>query len=105
MNKQKTNIKEDMNINEEFLNLFSSDKKKKKKERKIKETIDMTETVKNAKTINKEDNKGKDILKQSITNNMLDNIDVTIEKNEIVLIRKVLDIIDKLKKDNGINKK
>ena len=65
----------------------------------------MTETVKNAKTINKEDNKGKDILKQSITNNMLDNIDVTIEKNEIVLIRKVLDIIDKLKKDNGINKK
>ena len=36
MNKQKTNIKEDMNINEEFLNLFSSDKKKRKKKEKLK---------------------------------------------------------------------
>ena len=99
MNRERKNIKEDMNINEEFLGLFSSDNKKKKKERVIRETInisDATNSIKPHNEIKKTDEQI--IFEHTIKSNILDNINITIEREEIFTIRKVLNIIDKLKK-------
>jgi hypothetical protein len=76
------NKKEPMDINEEFLNLFVDDIKSKKKEkkRKSKKIIKKTKHVE----------LNKDTFK--------DDILVFIGQSEIVDIKKVLNIIDKLKK-------
>ena len=80
------NKKESMDINEEFLNLFMDDIKTKKKQRTIK-----------SKKVNKEikhiENK-----KNDLKDDFKDDILVFIEKSEIVDIKKVLNIINKLKK-------
>jgi hypothetical protein len=44
MKKEPRNIKEEMKINEEFINLFSTDSKEKKHKRQIRETIDFSES-------------------------------------------------------------
>ena len=102
MKKEPINKKEEMKINDEFLNLFSSDDKKKKKIRQIRETIDITDSIKISSekedSIKIDNNKETNILEQIAGNNILDNINFSIEENEIKKIRKVLDIIDKLKK-------
>jgi hypothetical protein len=79
------NKKESMDINEEFLNLFMDDIKSKKKEKKRKS--------KKSKKIIKE-TKYVELNK----NTFKDDILVFIEQSEIVDIKKVLNIIDKLKK-------
>jgi len=99
MNNRLKNIKEDMNINEEFLELFSNDNKKKKRERVIRETIDVSNTANSIKAQNEiEKTDEQTIHEQAIKSNILDNIDITIDRSEITTIRKVLNIIDKLKK-------
>lgn len=77
------NKKESMDINEEFLNLFMDDIKSKKKEKKRKKS---KKIIKEKKYV--ELNK----------NTFKDDILVFIEQSEIVDIKKVLNIIDKLKK-------
>ena len=80
------NKKESMDINEEFLNLFMEDvsNNKHKKIKKIKK--------KKSKKVN---NDNQIVLNRDT---FKDDIMVFIEQNEIVDIKKVLNIIDKLKK-------
>ena len=73
------NKKESMDINEEFLNLFMDDIKSKKKEKKRK---------------SKKETKHVELNKDTFKDDIL----VFIEQSEIVDIKKVLNIIDKLKK-------
>jgi hypothetical protein len=75
------NKKELMDINEEFLNLFMDDIKSKKKQKKRKSK----NVKKEIKHVEKKDSFKDDIL-------------VFIEQSEIVDIKKILNIIDKLKK-------
>lgn len=86
MNKPTINKKESIDINEEFLNLFMDDisKKKHKKSKK-----------KKSKKSKKENNEKQVELNRDT---FKDDIMVFIEQSEIVDIKKVLNIIDKLKK-------
>ena len=89
MNKPTNYNKESMDINEEFLNLFMDDisKKKHKKSKKNKSKKKKSKRTNNEQQIEL----NRDTFK--------DDIMVFIEQIEIVDIKKLLNIIDKLKKN------
>jgi hypothetical protein len=100
----KSNIKEAMNINEEFMDLFASDDRKNTTEIRIRETIKISDTSNAFQQSNLmiEKPQEDEIVEDKIKT--VDSIDIRIHHQEIITIRKILDIIDKLKKSTSEKK-